>query len=272
MFETDRIPSDWSNRLNFMDEVWVPTEHSREIFEKYGVQKEKLRVVGEAVDTSFFAPQDIRNIGSIGIDNSSSEEFIGSKHSETREILKYIKNRVIKGTFIILFVGKWEERKGIKLLLNSFYEEFSDVDDVLLVILTSAYHSAGHFEDESKKIIIEMGERLIRNSTIPSNVIENMKDKIKIAVQNDPVTRLVFSNLPQRDLPALYSLSNVLVSAFVSIFSFSMPCLEVPSLLFTIFIFTIFCDVQSAHLHIHMQRNITLKNCYVLMLYTYCTW
>jgi glycosyltransferase involved in cell wall biosynthesis len=215
MFETDRIPSDWSHRLNFMDEVWVPTEHSREIFEEYGVQKEKLHVVGEAVDTSFFAPQDI---GSIGIDNSSSDEFIGSQHSETRDILKYIKNRVIKGTFIILFVGKWEERKGIKLLLNSFYEEFSDVDDVLLVILTSAYHSAGHFEEESKKIIMELGERLIRNSTISSNVIENMKDKIKIAVQNDPVTRLVFSNLPQRDLPALYSLSNVLVSTLFPFF------------------------------------------------------
>ena len=219
MFETDRIPSDWSNRLNFMDEVWVPTEHSRGIFEKYGVQEEKLHVVGEAVDTTFFAPQDI---GSIGIDNSTSDEFVGSQHSENREILKYIKKRVLEGTFIILFVGKWEERKGIKLLLNSFYEEFRDVDDVLLVILTSAYHSAGHFEEESKKIILEMGKRIISNSTIPSNVTKNMKHKIKKAVQNDPVTRLVFSNLPQRDLPALYSLSNVLVSAFVTTFCFSM--------------------------------------------------
>lgn len=222
MFETDRIPSDWSNRLNFMDEVWVPTEHSREIFEKYGLQKDKLHVVGEAVDTTFFAPQDIRNIG---IDNSSSEEFTVSQHSETRKILKYIKKRVLEGTFIILFVGKWEERKGIKLLLNSFYEEFSDVDDVLLVILTSAYHSGGHFEDESKKIIIELGERMIRNSTIPSNVTKNMKNKMKKAVQNDPVTRLVFSNLPQRDLPALYSLSNVLVSTLFPIFIlFSSRC------------------------------------------------
>ena len=73
MFETDRIPSDWSNRLNFMDEVWVPTEHSRGIFETYGVQKEKLRVVGEAVDTSFFKPQ---NISNIGIEYSTSDEFI----------------------------------------------------------------------------------------------------------------------------------------------------------------------------------------------------
>ena len=263
MFETDRIPSDWSNRLNFMDEVWVPTEHSRGIFEKYAVQKDKLHVVGEAVDTSFFAPQDIGDIGSISIDNSSSEEFIGSQHSKTRKILEYIKKRVLEGTFVILFVGKWEERKGIKLLLNSFYEEFSDGDDVLLVILTSAYHSAGHFEEESKKILIELGERLISNSSIASNVIEDTKDKIRKAVQNDPVTRLVFSNLPQRDLPALYSLSNVLVSAslpFFHLFSFyfSMPYLKVSNMHHSIFVPTITCECLYAHMHIHRQGNTTL--------------
>ncbi len=34
MFETDRIPSGWVTRLNFMDEVWVPTKFAHDIFNK----------------------------------------------------------------------------------------------------------------------------------------------------------------------------------------------------------------------------------------------
>ena len=54
MFETDTIPSGWVDRLNYMDEVWVPTQFAREIFAANGVHMTKLRVVEEAVDTTFF--------------------------------------------------------------------------------------------------------------------------------------------------------------------------------------------------------------------------
>ena len=54
MFETDTIPSGWVDRLNYMDEVWVPTYFSREVFAANGVHMDKLRVVEEAVDTTFF--------------------------------------------------------------------------------------------------------------------------------------------------------------------------------------------------------------------------
>lgn len=209
MFETDRIPTDWSDRLNFMDEVWVPTEHSRGIFEACGVKKEKLHVVGEAVDTSFFQPQ---NISNTGIKYSSSKDLIGYEDEVLRNVLKYIKSRALKGTFIVLFIGKWEERKGIKLLINSFYEEFNDVDDVLLVMLTSAYHSADNFEDETKDVLLKLEEELITNSDKSSDKINDIKIKMKKALGNIPFTRLIFSDLHQSDLPSLYSLSNVLVS------------------------------------------------------------
>ena len=225
MFETDRIPSDWSDRLNFMDEVWVPTEHSRGIFEACGVEAEKLHVVGEAVDTSFFKPQNISNIGvDIGIEYSSSDEFIGNQDEEAGNVLKYIKSRALDGTFIVLFVGKWEERKGIKLLISSFYEELNDVDDVLLVMLTSAYHSTNHFEDETNNVLLKLEEELISTNHKSSDKREDMKirNKMKKARENIPVTRLIFSDLPQRDLPSLYSLSNVLVSLnYVYFFFFS---------------------------------------------------
>lgn len=43
---------------------------------------------------------------------------------------------------IFLFVGKWEDRKGIKTLLKAYYTTFTQDDNVLLVLLTNAYHSS----------------------------------------------------------------------------------------------------------------------------------
>ena len=37
MFETDRLPDGWVERLNKVDEVWVPTHFHRAIFEDAGV-------------------------------------------------------------------------------------------------------------------------------------------------------------------------------------------------------------------------------------------
>jgi hypothetical protein len=56
MFETDRLPDGWAPRLNAMDEVWVPSAHSRDVFERGGVMPSKLHVLGEPVDTDFFDP------------------------------------------------------------------------------------------------------------------------------------------------------------------------------------------------------------------------
>ena len=56
MFETDRLPDGWVNRLNYMDEIWVPTSHSADIFKASGLHPDKVIIVGEPVDTEFFMP------------------------------------------------------------------------------------------------------------------------------------------------------------------------------------------------------------------------
>ena len=82
MFETNTIPSGWVQRLNYMDEIWVPTEFAFKIFEENGVPGEKLRIFEEAVDTNFFSyisrssirdnlsniqlPADLRRLQNIG--------------------------------------------------------------------------------------------------------------------------------------------------------------------------------------------------------------
>ena len=54
MFETDRLPDGWVDRFNKVDEVWVPTEFHRDIFEGAGVAN--VFVVGEPVDVDRFTP------------------------------------------------------------------------------------------------------------------------------------------------------------------------------------------------------------------------
>ena len=57
MFETDRLEPEHVKRCNNMHEVWVPTAWSADVFARWGVNPEKIRVVPEAVDVDFFDPE-----------------------------------------------------------------------------------------------------------------------------------------------------------------------------------------------------------------------
>ncbi|KAI8468679.1 MAG: hypothetical protein J3K34DRAFT_477473 [Monoraphidium minutum] len=56
MYETDRVPQDFADRVNLMDEVWVPSEWQAAAFSASGVDARKIRVVPEGANTSFFDP------------------------------------------------------------------------------------------------------------------------------------------------------------------------------------------------------------------------
>jgi hypothetical protein len=105
MYETDRVPASWVERCNRMDEIWVPTAFHVEAFEKSGVDRSKLVVMPEAVDTVFFDPS-----------KAEAMHLDGIK----------------EGSFVFLSVFKWERRKGWELLLQAYFEEFTDADPVRL--------------------------------------------------------------------------------------------------------------------------------------------
>ena len=123
MFETDRLPEGWNRRLNGMDQVWVPTEFARRVFEAGGVTPSRLRVIGEPVDVEFFDPG--RVAAPLAL------PMLGGR--EQQEL-------------VFLSVFKWEERKGWDVLLEAFYREFTAAEGVALLILTNAYHAAEDFE------------------------------------------------------------------------------------------------------------------------------
>lgn len=121
MFETDRLPVGWEDRLNQMDEVWVPTQHHKQIFERDGVTK-PVRVVGQGIDVDFWNPERVEPLEWSTIDPNGSCDDSDYK---------------------FLSVFKWEKRKGPDVLLPSFWNAFPQGKGACLIIVTSLYHEKG---------------------------------------------------------------------------------------------------------------------------------
>lgn len=118
MFETDRLPTGWNDRLNQMDEIWVPTHHQQRIFQDAGVTK-PIVVFGQGIDVDFWNPD---------LEEPLSFEMIDKN------------NKCSKNDYKFLSVFKWEARKGPDILLPSFYKAFPEGKGACLIIVTSLYH------------------------------------------------------------------------------------------------------------------------------------
>lgn len=201
MFETDSCPDGWVSRLNYMDYVWVPTAFQAEIFEKAGVVPAKIQIVGEGVDTDFYKPTS----GSQDGDNVSSGKVQEALLKAEKPLLDSLRQYRYRGFTLFLFVGKWEERKGVSLLLKAFYEEFGADEKALLLVLTSAYHSASDFDRQVDKILREEG--LIDD--------DDGESKDEDEGESDSVKKrkkvLLLTELSQYAMPQLYSLASALV-------------------------------------------------------------
>ncbi|OQS06428.1 hypothetical protein THRCLA_01532 [Thraustotheca clavata] len=156
MFETDRIPKGWAGRMEAMNEIWVPTK--QQVFMEGGVPEEKIVVIPEAVDVDFFNPDTTEPLE---IDGISSDTTV------------------------------WEERKGWKILLRAYFSAFAGSNaNVVLVLLTNAYHSSSDFE----KMIAEFA-------------LDDQGRELNAL----PRIHIMQPHLPQNKLPSLYKA----VSAFV---------------------------------------------------------
>jgi len=107
MMETsETLHEGYVGRINLYDEIWVPTNQGKELFEKNGVRP-SIHVMPLGVDTVRYHP------------NASPMKFgFGLKK------------------FVFLSVFKWGYRKGYDVLLKSFMEEFGADDDVSLLIVS----------------------------------------------------------------------------------------------------------------------------------------
>ena len=101
MFETDRLPNGWVDRLNNVDEVWVPTMHHKRIFEDANVKN--VVVVGQGIDSNRWDPSKAKPL---------DWRIIDPDRQCNENDVKF------------LSVFKWEKRKGHNLLIPTFWEAF----------------------------------------------------------------------------------------------------------------------------------------------------
>lgn len=106
-FETDRIPDGWREHCNALDEVWVPSHFNLETFARAGVERGKLHVLQEGVDTEHFRP------------GAEPLKIPGARG------------------FNFLSVFDWQMRKGYDVLLRAYCAEFRPGEDVALILKVS---------------------------------------------------------------------------------------------------------------------------------------
>ena len=237
MFETDRLPSGWAERLNGMDEVWVPSNFMKNVCVEGGVESEKLLVMPEPVDTDFFKPSKLNNENGKGgggggksniVDKVSKSIAPPSTHLRPRKCIDASGKGVPIGSsqecpFRFLTVGKWERRKGFDILLRSYLTAFMDksaqggtLPFVELYVLTSAYHSSGDFHAALDKMVrteITCGHPSNKKAPlenravcVPPQPTPSTKSLSQAAafLSALPPTHLL-TNIPQTSLPSVYA-------------------------------------------------------------------
>lgn len=105
LFETDRIPPQWVPKCNKMDEVWVPSQFNYRTFTASGVDSQKVKVIPYPIEIETY-----------------NKRFSSFPFPEDTK------------SFIFLYTFGFDYRKGVDLLIKSYCAEFTDKDDVSLVL------------------------------------------------------------------------------------------------------------------------------------------
>ena len=117
-FETFKPPRGWIDILNKNDAIIVPSKFNYHVFAHESINK-PLYYIPHCIDFSIY-------------------------NSKVKPLYNYDK-------FTFLFMGTWKERKGYPQLIEAWFREFTDKDDVQLVIKTDRSKEAEKYIDRIKK-------------------------------------------------------------------------------------------------------------------------
>lgn len=124
--EVDGVPKDWVQCMNEMDEVWMTSAFSFKAFRNSGV-KVPMYVIGEGVDPNYFHP----------------------------DILPFLNPPKEKFRFMSNFA--WGRRKGVDVLFEAFRREFSEDEDVALMLKTLPSYWGHNIKNELKLLYDRKG-------------------------------------------------------------------------------------------------------------------
>lgn len=117
IFEGDSIPLEWVNHCGLVDEVWVPTNFNLETFANAGLDRSLMRKVPLSIDTDFW----------------------NYNHPENRLASDRKKDDPVR----LLYICSLHRRKGLDKLVEAYFREFSEDDNVNLTISCFPIRSGG---------------------------------------------------------------------------------------------------------------------------------
>jgi glycosyltransferase involved in cell wall biosynthesis len=121
-WEFGAIPVDWVEPMRGdVDEVWVPSEHVRDMYLRAGLEDDRVHVVPNGVDLDRFGPEGPR----LELDRAPGLRF--------------------------LFVGGAIARKGIDVLLTAWQVAFAGREDVSLVV--KDFGSGGVYRNADRSVL-----------------------------------------------------------------------------------------------------------------------
>ena len=104
VWESTLQPEQYFNKLKEFDELWVPSKWQRDCTIAQGYDPNKIKVVPEGVDVNTFFPEDV-------------------SHKLTSD-----------GRFKFFLAGRWDYRKSIKEIIETFLKTFDKDEPVDLII------------------------------------------------------------------------------------------------------------------------------------------
>lgn len=108
VWESNLYPEHFYKKLLEFDQLWVPTKWQKECVINQGYNKDKIKIIPEAINSEVFFPED----------------FINSKKLE-----EYKDDR-----FKFLLFGRWDYRKSTKEIIETFLKTFNKEEPVDLIV------------------------------------------------------------------------------------------------------------------------------------------
>ncbi len=170
-WEFGSLPQEWVNHAREVDEFWVPSNYVRDVYISSGVPAQKVVVVPNGIDPEKFHPQ------------------AAPMKLATQKKFKF------------LFVGGTIGRKGPDLLLEAYLKNFTDEDDVCLVVKDFG------------------GKSVYAGQTFEAQI------RAAQSTPNAPEILYLNDELPSNALPGLYAACNCLVLPYRGE-GFGLPVLE----------------------------------------------
>lgn len=196
MVETDRYHEKFVKMASDMDEIWVPSQFSRDVLASSGLDRAKIKLIPIPIDTNRFNPQSVEParlpMGEPLLTTSETQGYKlrGSASATAGHDL------VDKGRpFVFLSTFKWEPRKGWDTLIEAFVSAFKASDNVALYILTKPSGGQGLAD--------------IRNQV--KDHFKSIKKHLKVKVL--PVIQVIVSRLSSEDYVRVYKAADCYVTA-----------------------------------------------------------